>query len=158
MENNSYRLEIIVNDLFHKILAFVLGLICVGLCITAEIFNNNYFSGWNIVFGLAFVGSIIRLDTMVHRLGKFLEQKSDPWEIFRTKLKYDKLYLTICDIFAVIPVAISLFISYGKLWNPNAFYQIWLITALVLQIVGVILWATAPSQVRKTKAVSIIKD
>ena len=147
-----YRSEIIINDLFHKSLAVLLVLIIIGLTITTNVTGNANYIWYVPLLTISLLGTIIRLDTMVHRMGWFLEKSGEPWERDRKKLLYDRIHLTFGDIFMLVPVILCLFQSYASIlqtpisWSNLAYFAI----SLLLTLFGIVLWAVTPSMVRKT--------
>ncbi|HMQ01543.1 MAG TPA: hypothetical protein PKD79_00520 [Candidatus Doudnabacteria bacterium] len=141
---SSYRHEIISNDQWHKNVVMLLSLITVGLAIAHSITEQAAFRFWIPILIVAQLGTIIRLETMVHRMGAFLKKEGDIWEQFRGKLLHDKFYLTMGDILMMAPAGVAL----GYYFYHSINYALDSVYIVVI-LFEVLLWITAPFNVRK---------
>lgn len=145
-----YRNEIFGSDQYHKSLALFMGLIAVGFHIAGEITGLEMYSKYVILFSISTLGAILRLDTLVHRLGEFCKTIGDPWERWKHGLKYDRLHLTVSDIVLLAPFAFSLINTYIDLFKAYGFQGLpGLYWCSMLVIVGLsAFWAITPNRVR----------
>lgn len=86
-----YRLEIIVTDLGNWLVILAFVLFMAGLTVYSE--RNQTLVGFMIVWlmGLPVCGLIIRMDTMIHRMGRVLRFLGDPREAFKAADKVPNL-------------------------------------------------------------------
>ncbi len=141
--------EIGRHDQWHKTVAMVLTIIIVGLSIAHNITNQPALIDWIPILTIGMLGVIIRLETTVHRIGAYLDHLFDEWEAFREGLLYDKLYLSIADLFIMVPVGVCLIYFYQNTQQPTSLLNM---TYGVIIVAEVILWASAPSMVKKLRA------
>ncbi len=147
-----YRRELDSNDHFHKAIAFLLGLIVVGLGIAYDITGKIELILGTPLLTLAMLGTIIRLDTIVHRIGWLLKKGYDPWECERSRLRYDKKFVAIGDIFMTSPVLYYLVKAYSALFANSERYMVFsYIGCIGLTMLAVTLWGMSAKMVRIEK-------
>ncbi len=158
-----YRKEVDSNDHFHKSIAFILGLIIVGLGIAYDVTGITALIIATPALSIALLGTIIRLDTIVHRLGWLLEKLSCPWEMNRNSLVNDKQNLVIADILSLVPVLFYLIKAYATLWPIYGTDQtiggrtlLWI--SIFLNVFGVVLWINTPRRAREENGEPVHHD
>lgn len=113
-----YRLEIISTDLGSWFMILILFLFMAGLTVYSD--QKQSLIGFVIVWlmGLPILGIIIRMDTMIHRMGRFLRFLGDPREAFKAADKVPNL-IPHGDIYCLV-VVVFLVVYAGsqtkKLW------------------------------------------
>jgi uncharacterized membrane protein YqgA involved in biofilm formation len=134
----------LANDRWHKSVALLISLICVGLSIAHSITQLPAFLFWIPFFIIAKLGTIVRLETLVHRMGAFLRREGDIWESFRRGFQYDKIYLSIADILMMFPsgTALAYYYYYSESYIADA-------VLAVIILAGIALWVTSPANVSK---------
>lgn len=148
-----YREEMNSNDHYHKSLAMFLGLIAVGFYVAVEVTNLLVFQKYVVLFSISALGAILRLDTMVHRLGAFNKEFGDPWENWKENLKHDKEHLVLSDIVLLVPLAYCLVSNYFNIFLVQGLtvYTMWYILTIVLILILIACWAVTPTRVRVKK-------
>ncbi len=148
-----YRKEIDSNDHFHKALALMLGLLVIGLGVAYDLTDRIQLLYASPALTISMLGAIIRLDTIVHRLGWLLYELDDPWELKRGDLLHDKKFLTFSDVLAVLPVLFYLVRAYMALLasEMTVLGTFFIVSSMIVILAAVVIWGLTPSFVRREK-------
>ncbi|HEX3099403.1 MAG TPA: hypothetical protein VHQ41_00330 [Patescibacteria group bacterium] len=144
----SIRDEVTKNDHSHQTKILVLGFFILIIGVLSDIERDQYILTPIPILVLCMLGLINRLEVMVHRPDGFLEQYSDPYHSYRKTLRFDKIGLSIADIFVFSGVIYYEIFGMIELWLrfPAKF---WIV--LTLTVIGIVLWPLMPTIVQMKK-------
>ncbi len=104
MDYSPYRSQITAIDLLHIALIMVVILVMLWLCQKCHATNDGWYALWVPPFTVTMLGLIMRLDTMVHRIGGFLLANGDPWELAKATHAPTGYLMPMADVLVLVPV------------------------------------------------------
>jgi hypothetical protein len=159
MDFSRYRIEITVTDVTGHVLVLVLALVQFYLAHKAHQTGDRWYAVWISVFTVTMVGIIVRMDTMLKRLGGWLDKMGDPWEKALAAHGPTKYLMTVGDFLTFAVVIVML--VYGqvqagpyfsteplKSWHvfsPRTWYRIGTLGGVAL---GILWWILAATKAR----------
>lgn len=159
MDLSRYRIEITVTDVTGHVLVLILALVQLWLAVKAHETGDNWYAAWIPVFTITMLGVIVRMDTMIKRLGGWLGANGDQWEQALAGHAPTKYLMPVGDIltFAVVIVMLVYGQIYGaayfssepaKSWHifsPKVWYRISTMGGVAL---GILWWILAATKAR----------
>jgi hypothetical protein len=134
----AYRLEIVVVDIGHFLAIVIVILTMLAVCLLADGLNKPL---WFLIvpfLGGGVEGLVIRMDTIIHRLGRFLHWLGDPREAFKAADPVTNLVPhgdVFCLLIALVLVGYAEYRAWQYLrqfhWSLS-FYYLFLTVAILL--------------------------
>lgn len=97
------------------------------------------------------LGIIIRLDTMVHRIGGFLNANGDPWEAAKAAHAPTGYLMPWADVYVMVPVLVLIIYAEVQAWgyfSTPAKRWGYLLSTIFLTAGGVWGWITAATKAK----------
>jgi hypothetical protein len=117
MDLSSYRAQQTAIDLVHQALIIMVFLIMVWLTVKAELANNPKLLILVPLLTVTILGLIMRLDTMVQRMGGFMKKMGDPWELAKATHKPTTYLMPAADVLVMVPIMAMLIYAEYKIWQ-----------------------------------------
>lgn len=112
----SYRAQMTAIDLLHIALILIVVLVMLWLCYQCHATNDGWYALWVPLFTITMLGLIMRLDTMVHRIGGFLKANNDPWELAKATHQPTTYLMPMADVLVMAPVIALLIYAEYRAW------------------------------------------
>jgi hypothetical protein len=147
-----YRAQITAIDLGLLTLIVVVILVQLALTVISDMSGKRVPQLWVPPLVVTMLGILVRMDTMIHRLGGFLKSQGDPWEIAKAAHAPTRYLMPIGDILCMMPVVALLIYAEVRAWqyfNGNSKAQILYLAGTLLFVgLGVAGWILAATKAK----------
>ena len=113
-----YRAQMTANDLAHQAFMVLVILVMFYFAHLCHSKNDAWYATWiPLLGGGTMLGLVIKLETVVHRLGGFLGANGDPWETAIASHTPTKYLMPWADAYMMVPVLALVVYAEVQCWD-----------------------------------------